>query len=35
MTLIPVEYHGIHTAGPEQFTCVLLRWAEQHRILPV
>ena len=20
MTLIPVEYHGIHTAGPEQFT---------------
>ncbi|GAB3693916.1 bifunctional nuclease family protein [Corynebacterium nasicanis] len=35
MTLIPVEYHGIHTAGPEQFTCVLLRWAEQNRILPV
>lgn len=35
MTLIPVDYHGIHTAGPEQFTCVLLRWAEQNRILPV
>lgn len=35
MTLIPVEYHGIHTTGPEQFTCVLLRWAEQKRILPV
>lgn len=35
MTLIPVEYHGIHTTGPEQFTCVLLRWAEQNRILPV
>jgi len=35
MTLIPVDYHGIHTAGPEQFTCVLLRWAEQNSILPV
>lgn len=35
MTLIPVEYHGVHTAGPEQFTCVLLRWAEQNRILPI
>lgn len=35
MTFIPVEYHGVHTTGPEQFTCVLLRWAEQNRILPV
>lgn len=35
MTLIPVEFHGVHTTGPEQFTCVLLRWAEQNRILPV
>lgn len=35
MTLIPVEYHGVHTTGPEQFTCVLLRWAEQNRILPI
>lgn len=35
MTLIPVEYHGVHTAGPEDFSCVLLRWAEQNRILPL
>lgn len=35
MTLITVEYHGVHTAGPEDFTCVLLRWAEQNRILPI
>ena len=35
MTLIPVEFHGIHTTGPEQFTCVILRWAEQNRILPI
>lgn len=35
MTLIPVEYHGVHTVGPEQFSCVLLRWAEQNRILPI
>lgn len=35
MSLIPVEYHGIRTTGPEQFTCVILRWAEQNRILPI
>ncbi|AKK08718.1 bifunctional nuclease family protein [Corynebacterium testudinoris] len=35
MTLIPVEYHGVHTTGPEHFSCVLLRWAEQNRILPI
>ena len=35
MTLIPVEYHGVHVVGPEHFTCVLLRWAEQNRIVPV
>lgn len=35
MTLIPVEYHGIHSTGPEQFSCILLRWAEQNRILPI
>ncbi len=35
MTFIPVEYHGVHTTGPEQFTCLVLRWAEQSRILPI
>lgn len=35
MTLITVEYHGVHSAGPEGFSCVLLRWAEQNRILPL
>ncbi|QGU07324.1 hypothetical protein COCCU_06950 [Corynebacterium occultum] len=35
MTLITVEYHGVHSAGPEEFSCVLLRWAEQNRILPI
>ncbi|MDO5670590.1 MAG: bifunctional nuclease family protein [Corynebacterium sp.] len=35
MTLIPVEYHGVHVVGPEQFTCVLLRWAEQNKVVPV
>ncbi|AGF72421.1 bifunctional nuclease family protein [Corynebacterium halotolerans] len=35
MTFIPVEYHGVHTTGPEQFACVVLRWAEQKRILPI
>lgn len=35
MTLIPVEYHGVHTTGPEHFSCVLLRWAEQNRVLPI
>lgn len=35
MNLIAVEYHGVHTAGPEDFTCVLLRWAEQNRVLPL
>lgn len=35
MTLIPVEFHGIHTTGPEQFTCVILRWADQNRVLPI
>lgn len=35
MTFIAVEYHGVHTAGPEDFSCVLLRWAEQNRVLPL
>lgn len=35
MTFIPVEYHGVHTTGPEQFACLVLRWAEQKRILPI
>lgn len=35
MSLIPVEYHGVHVVGPEQFTCAILRWAEEDRILPV
>ncbi|RNE49113.1 bifunctional nuclease family protein [Corynebacterium alimapuense] len=35
MTFIPVEYHGVYTTGPEQFTCVLLRWTAQNRILPI
>ncbi|GAB2514429.1 hypothetical protein CATRI_06240 [Corynebacterium atrinae] len=35
MTLIPVEYHGVHSTGPEHFSCVLLRWAEHNRILPI
>lgn len=35
MNFIAVEYHGVHTAGPEDFTCVLLRWAEQNRVLPL
>lgn len=35
MTFIPVEYHGVHTAGPEEFSCVLLRWVEQNRVLPL
>lgn len=35
MTFIPVEYHGVHTTGPEQFTCLVLRWVEQKRILPI
>lgn len=35
MSLIPVEYHGVHVIGPEQFMCAILRWAEEDRILPV
>lgn len=35
MSLIRVDYHGVHTAGPEQFTCVILRWPAQGRILPI
>ncbi|MGP6173281.1 bifunctional nuclease family protein [Corynebacterium sp. A21] len=35
MTLITVEYHGVHNAGPEEFSCVLLRWAAPNRILPI
>lgn len=35
MTFIEVEYHGVTPIGPEMFPCILLRWAQQDRVLPL
>lgn len=33
--MIPVEYHGVHTLGPENFHCALLLWKEKNRVIPI
>ncbi|KQB85644.1 bifunctional nuclease family protein [Corynebacterium oculi] len=33
--MIPVEFHGVHSTGPENFYCVVLRWAQRNRVLPL
>lgn len=33
--MIPVEFHGVRSIGPEDFFCVVLRWAERNRVLPL
>lgn len=33
--MIPVEFHGVRRTGPEDFYCVVLRWAECNRLLPL
>ncbi|KQB85697.1 bifunctional nuclease family protein [Corynebacterium lowii] len=30
-----VEFHGVHSTGPEDFYCVVLRWVERNRVLPL
>lgn len=35
MPYVDVDYHGIHPIGPEAFPCILLRWVEKNRFLPV
>lgn len=35
MSLINVEYHGVHTMEPEGFSCAVFRWEEGNRILPI
>ncbi|WIM68808.1 bifunctional nuclease family protein [Corynebacterium breve] len=35
MTTVPLAYYGVHTLGPENFLCALLRWEERGRIIPV
>lgn len=35
MSLIPVDHHGVHVLGPEEFFCAILRWPEEGRILPI
>lgn len=33
--LIEVEFRGVHVVGPEAFTCALLVWREENRIIPL
>lgn len=33
--LIEVDFHGIHIVGPEGFTCAVLVWREENRIIPL
>ncbi|WPF67147.1 MULTISPECIES: bifunctional nuclease family protein [unclassified Corynebacterium] len=33
--MIPIEFHGVHSTGPENFFCVVLRWAQRNRVLPL
>lgn len=35
MNPIAVDYHGVHRIGPEGFSCLLLRWPETGRVLPL
>ncbi|QMV85251.1 bifunctional nuclease family protein [Corynebacterium hindlerae] len=35
MNFVAVEYHGVTPIGPEMFPCVLLRWAQRDRVLPL
>lgn len=35
MNLVPVEYHGVHVLGPEEFEFALLRWAQEQRFIPI
>ncbi|MDO4686476.1 MAG: bifunctional nuclease family protein [Corynebacterium sp.] len=35
MGFIQVDYHGVHTLGPENFHCALLRWKEKNRVIPI
>lgn len=35
MGFVAVEYHGVTPIGPEMFPCVLLRWVERGRVLPL
>ncbi|MBC3185599.1 bifunctional nuclease family protein [Corynebacterium sp. zg-331] len=33
--MIPVEFRGVRAVGPEGFRCVVLRWEQRNRILPL
>lgn len=35
MTMVPLDFYGVHTLGPENFICVLLHSRERDRVLPV
>lgn len=35
MTMVPLDFYGVHTLGPENFVCVLLHSRERDRVLPV
>lgn len=35
MKFVAVDYHGVTPIGPEMFPCVLLRWVERGRVLPL
>ncbi|SER51736.1 bifunctional nuclease family protein [Corynebacterium cystitidis] len=35
MTMVPLDFYGVHTIGPENFVCVLLHSRERDRIVPV
>ncbi|MEJ5996671.1 bifunctional nuclease family protein [Corynebacterium sp. H130] len=35
MGFVAVDYYGVTPIGPEMFPCVLLRWAERGRVLPI
>lgn len=34
-TFIEVDVHGVHVVGPEGFTCAVLVWREENRIIPL
>ena len=35
MSVVCLEFHGIHQVGPEDDVCAVLRWPEENRLIPV
>ncbi|ALC05812.1 hypothetical protein CDES_06995 [Corynebacterium deserti GIMN1.010] len=35
MSFVELEFHGVHTMEPDEFTCALFRWEEGNKFLPI